>query len=84
MESNAPVTAETWPALPPLPEGEWPEQGKWTYTDYLRLPEVPRRRFEVLFGVLWTTRAPTVSHETVVHRVAYGLERHIEHARGRG
>lgn len=82
MGVDAPIAAETWPALPPLPEGEWPEQGHWTYEDYLRLPEVPARRFEVLFGVLWTTRAPTVSHETVVHCVGWELERHQEKVPG--
>ncbi|HPO74235.1 MAG TPA: Uma2 family endonuclease [Armatimonadota bacterium] len=76
MAAESPIAGEMWPALPPLPEGEWPAQGKWTYEEYQRLPEVPARRFEVVCGVLWTTRAPTVSHETVVHRVAWELEQY--------
>ncbi len=82
METDAPLAAETWPAVPPLPEGEWPAQGQWTYADYLRLPEVPRRRFEVLFGILWTTRAPAVGHETVVHRIGYELDQHAANTPG--
>ncbi|NLC57727.1 MAG: Uma2 family endonuclease [Armatimonadetes bacterium] len=78
MDTTAPLSPETWPALPPLPEGEWPAQGQWRYEDYCRLPPVPGRRFEVLFGILWTTRAPTVSHQTVVHRLGRELEQHLE------
>lgn len=80
--SDAPLSNELWPALPPLPEGEWPPQGQWDYEAYCRLPAVPGRRFEVFFGVLWTTRAPTIRHETVVHRLGWELERHQEQAPG--
>jgi Uma2 family endonuclease len=82
LAAESPIAGEMWPALPPLPEGEWPAQGEWTYEEYQRLPEVPARRFEVLCGILWTTRAPMISHETVVHRVAWELERYQEGAPG--
>lgn len=82
MDADAPLAPEAWPSLPPLPDGEWPAQGHWTYEDYRRLPEVPRRRFQVLFGVLWTTRAPTIGHETVAHRVGWELEQHLANAPG--
>lgn len=82
MENDVQIPAAEWPALPPLPEGEWPAQGQWTYDDYRRLPPVPDRRFEILFGVLWTTRAPTISHKTVVHRVGWELEQYQDEAPG--
>lgn len=40
----------------------WPEQGDWTYEDYLRLPE-DGRRYEVLRGVLYVTPSPIYDHQ---------------------
>jgi Uma2 family endonuclease len=41
---------------------EWPEQGMWTYEDWLRLP-TDGTRYEVIDGVLYMTPAPSVAHQ---------------------
>ena len=43
----------------------WPDQGDWTYEDYLRLPE-DGQRYEVLRGVLYVTPAPIYDHQFCV------------------
>ena len=63
MDTTAPLSPETWPALPPLPEGEWPAQGQWRYEDYCRLPGAGAS-LEVL-PASSDHPAPTVSHQTV-------------------
>lgn len=41
----------------------WPEQGSWTYDDWLRLPS-DGTKYEVLGGVLSMTPAPSTSHQS--------------------
>ena len=55
------------PAYPlALPEEQrWPEQGHWTYEDYLRLPD-DGQRYEVIRGVLYVTATPTRFHQYVL------------------
>jgi len=65
--------ASLFPPLPPLPPGEWPAQGDWTYEDYLRLPDAPGRRYEVLFGVLYMPNTPDIAHQDVVTELATRL-----------
>lgn len=43
----------------------WPAQGKWTYEDYLRLPD-DGRRYEIIRGRLYVTAAPFLDHQYVV------------------
>lgn len=41
---------------------EYPEQGKWTYDDWARLPD-DRTRYEVIDGELYMTPPPSISHQ---------------------
>ncbi len=45
------IMTQTLPS-PPNIDGEWPEQGTWTYGDYTRLPD-DGRRYEVIKEVLY-------------------------------
>jgi Uma2 family endonuclease len=57
-------TIEPAPATPT--ERRWPpEQGQWTYEDWLRLPD-DGFRYEVLNGELIMTPPPTVRHQDVI------------------
>jgi len=60
----------TEPAIPRiLPHREdgakWPIQGRWTYEDYLRLPD-DGNRYEVIRGHLYVTAAPVYLHQFAV------------------
>ena len=46
----------------PPPAATWPEQGHWTYEDWLRLPD-DGFRYEVLHGVLYMSPPPAVPHQ---------------------
>jgi Uma2 family endonuclease len=53
-----------------LPQtAEWPEQGTWTYEDYLRLPD-DGRRYEIIKGVLYMANAPSYEHQYAVGEIA--------------
>ena len=41
---------------------KWPQQGEWTYEDWLRLPD-DGFRYEVLNGELYMTPPPTMQHQ---------------------
>lgn len=63
----------TEPAIPRLlPSREdgakWPIQGRWTYDDYLRLPD-DGNRYEVIRGHLYVTAAPAYAHQFAVLKV---------------
>jgi Uma2 family endonuclease len=51
--------------LPPVEQTWPPEQGRWTYEDWLRLPD-DGFRYEVLNGELHTTPPPTLGHQNAV------------------
>lgn len=53
LEMNLPVAISDQP---------WPEQGQWTYEDYLRLPD-DGRRYEIIGGVLYVANAPSYEHQ---------------------
>ena len=55
--------------LPERGEPSWPAQGRWTYEDYLRLPE-DGRRYEIIRGFLFVTPAPSYDHQYVVVQIA--------------
>lgn len=46
----------------------WPEQGEWTYEDYLRLPD-DGRRYEIIEGVLYVANAPAYDHQYAVNEL---------------
>lgn len=63
------------PALPlaTLEDGHgWPTQGKWTYEDYLRLPD-DGRRYEVIRGNLYVAASPDYDHQYTVIQLAARL-----------
>lgn len=51
----------------------WPQQGEWTYDDYLNLPE-DGRRYEIIEGVLYVTNAPDIDHQFAVLEIASQLK----------
>ncbi|MFQ5578579.1 MAG: Uma2 family endonuclease [Anaerolineae bacterium] len=55
-------------ALPPPKATPWPEQGHWTYDDYLRLPD-DGRRYEIIEGVLYMVNAPGFEHQFAVAEI---------------
>ncbi len=48
-----------------LPAVHWPEQGSWTWDDYLRLPD-DGKRYEIIGGVLYVSPAPAIVHQFIV------------------
>ncbi len=46
----------------------WPEQGRWTYDDYVRLPD-DGNRYEVIRGTLYVTPAPFYAHQFVASQL---------------
>lgn len=70
MAIQTPVAKEPEPAKPVLERSEgagrpWPpEQGDWTYEDWLRLPD-NGWRYEVIKGVLYVTPAPKPRHQAI-------------------
>ena len=55
----------------------WPAQGKWTYADYLRLPD-DGRRYEVIRGALYVTAAPFFGHQFVIWRLSQTFGRFVD------
>lgn len=47
----------------------WPDQGRWTYEDYKRLPD-DGRRYEILRGSLYVTPAPAYDHQFAVWQLS--------------
>jgi Uma2 family endonuclease len=60
----------------PTQEQIWPEQGDWTYEDYLKLPD-DGRRYEIIEGVLYVTNAPNLDHQFTVMEIAFQLKRFV-------
>ena len=65
------MTQATFLTLPPT--ADWPEQGAWTYEDYLRLPD-DGRRYEIIKGVLYVANAPGADHQFTVLEIAYQIK----------
>jgi Uma2 family endonuclease len=64
MSTRTPLArAGLYPSLPS--DQLWPEQGHWTYEDYLRLPDEGTRH-EIIDGVLHRTNAPDPEHQYAV------------------
>lgn len=49
-----------------------PEQGQWTYEDWLQLPD-DGFRYEILDGVLYMAPPPTTSHQTAAGNLCAAL-----------
>ena len=56
-----------------------PESLRFTYEDYVLLPE--DRRYEIVDGELLLTPAPTPYHQLVVKRLGFLLDTHVHHER---
>lgn len=56
---------------------QYPEQGKWTYDDWARLPE-NGTRYEVIDGVLYMTPPPTTSHQFSIVRLLNKMANYVE------
>ena len=68
MESMATATIQTAApvTIPPPARQTWPpEQNRWTYQDWLRLPD-DGFRYEVLNGKLYLTPPPTIAHQNAI------------------
>jgi Uma2 family endonuclease len=55
---------------------EWPTQGRWTYEDYLRLPD-DGNRYEVIRGHLYVTAAPVYVHQFAVLKLGRFFDEHV-------
>ena len=55
----------------------WPEQGRWTYADYLRLPD-DGGRYEIIDRVLYMTNAPDPEHQYAVGEIFGELRDHVK------
>lgn len=63
------MSEPAYPLILPESGGRWPVQGKWTYEDYLRLPD-DGRRYEVIRGFLYVTPAPIYDHQYTVSQIS--------------
>ena len=60
----------------------WPEQGRWTYEDWLQLPD-DDFRYEVLDGELHMTPPPGIHHQNAVSALVMWMRQHAtEHDLG--
>lgn len=57
-------TVERQGAAPPV----WPEQGQWTFDDWLRLPD-DEFRYEVIEGELFVSPPPNITHQVAVSSI---------------
>jgi Uma2 family endonuclease len=65
------------PQTSPLPARQWPEQGEWTYQDWLQLPG-DMARYEVIDGALYVTPPPSLKHQSSVSRLCAILINHAD------
>jgi Uma2 family endonuclease len=63
--------------LSPQTRQRWPEQGEWTYEDWLALPD-DGFRYEVLDGELYMSPAPSVPHQSAATRLAARMLVYVE------
>jgi Uma2 family endonuclease len=61
---------------------EYPEQGKWTYDDWARLPD-DGTRYEVIDGELYMTPPPSVPHQSALVYLVTKMSNFVE-SRGLG
>ncbi|MFN8441418.1 MAG: Uma2 family endonuclease [Caldilineaceae bacterium] len=55
-----------------LPFGDWPQQGEWTYEDFLRLPDVGKR-YEIIEGRLYIGDSPTMEHQYALQKILFQI-----------
>lgn len=69
--------AELAHALPQPGETPWPAQGRWTWTDYLRLPQ-DGQRYEIIGGTLYVSPAPAFDHQFCLAKLFARLNAFVE------
>jgi Uma2 family endonuclease len=77
-ESGVSMTTVEKPSV--VVPADWvpgPQQGQWTYKDYLAIPE-DRCCYEVVNGVLYMSPSPGVEHQRIVKRLVALLSRFVE------
>jgi len=73
--TTTPASTATYPTLPA--DQTWPEQGQWTYDDFLRLPD-DGIRYEIIDGVLYMTNAPDPEHQYAVVEILGELRNFVK------
>jgi len=78
---RAGMAIESMPAAAPAVSASGPEQGRWTYEDYLKLAD-DGNRYEVIEGVLYVAPAPNPRHQRRLLRLVTQVdsvvrERHL-------
>ena len=67
-------------ALPSIERQEtsptWPEQGRWTFDDWLRLPG-DEFRYEIVEGELHVSPSPSTGHQFVVTSLIAAMHAHV-------
>jgi len=66
-------TVERQGAAPPV----WPEQGQWTFDDWLRLPD-DEFRYELIEGELFVSPPPTVEHQNTISNLLLAMRLHAQ------
>jgi Uma2 family endonuclease len=56
---------------------DWPEQGYWTYDDFLRLPD-DGNRYEIIAGTLYMVNAPDPEHQFAVTEIVSELRNFVK------
>lgn len=55
---------------------KWPEQGRWTYEDWLKLPS-DGTKYEILGGNLHMTPAPSIAHQAASGELLVAMKLHV-------
>lgn len=58
------IATDTFSVVAPAANVPGPRQGQWTYADYVAIPD--DERYEIVDGVLYTTPAPNIGHQSTV------------------
>jgi len=61
----------------PTPTYSWPEQGQWSYDDWLRLPD-DAYRYEIIEGELFVSPPPSIQHQVVVSSLLSAMYQHAK------
>jgi Uma2 family endonuclease len=67
-------------AASPVGQPGWPQQGQWTYADYLRLPD-DGKRYEIIEGVLYVANAPSIEHQFAVMKISGQIDSFVSQHR---
>ena len=69
--------ADVMQTVAPADQLAGPLQGRFTYADYVALPE-NGQRYEIIDGVLYMAPAPNTDHQGSISRFVYFLMTHVE------